>query len=280
MNIQAQRIAAFSVRWGLTLIVSFIILFPLYWILISSFTPQQLAFKTPIDYFPDSFTFKNYMRLFTNLGIGEMASNTFIITIISLLLSIILGVIAAYAFARYEYSKGISLTFKLLIFSAMIPPIVTARPLYDFMKSVNLVDTYTGLTILYTSSLLPFSVLILYNFVKQIPLSLEEAAHVDGANNMQILFKIVFPLMKPAVATISIINFIHCLNEFFIPLFFSHNIDLLSVGITSLPRENEYELPWDLISAMGWFIILPIIIFVMIFEKNIMEGMMAGGVKQ
>ncbi|TDF98782.1 carbohydrate ABC transporter permease [Paenibacillus piri] len=280
MSIRTMKAAAFALRWGLTLIVSFVILFPLYWILISSLTPKQMAFKTPIDYLPDTLTLQNYIHLYKNLGIGEMAYNTLLITAVSLLASIILGVIAAYAFARHDDSKGIDSAFKLLIFSAMIPPIVTARPLYDFMKSVNMVDTFTGLTILYTSSLLPFSVLILYNFVKQIPVSIEEAAHVDGANNMQILFKVVFPLMKPAVATISIINFIHCLNEFFTPLFFSHNISLLSVGITSLPRENDYELPWDLISAMGWFIILPIIIFVLIFEKNIMEGMMAGGVKQ
>lgn len=280
MSTRAQKTAAFALRWSLTLLVAFIILFPLYWIFISSVTPAHLAFQTPIDYFPDSFTLQNYMDLYKNLGIGEMAWNTLVITAVSLLAATVFGVIAAYAFARNDNSKGISWSFRLLIFSAMIPPIVTARPLYDFMMAVGLVDTYSGLTVLYTSSLLPFSVLILYNFVKQIPLNIEEAAHVDGASHLQLLFKIVFPLMKPAVATISIINFIHCLNEFFIPLFFSHNLDLLSVGITSLPRENDYEMPWDLISAMGWFIILPIIAFVMIFEKNIMEGIMAGAVKQ
>ena len=280
MSMKVHEISAFVVRWSLTIIVSIIILLPLYWVFISSITPKGALFKTPIDYFPDQITFQNYVDLFVNLGIGEMAINTLIITTLSLLASVVLGAAAAYSFARFELFKSVNWSFKLLLFSALIPPIVTARPLYDFLKSFQLVDTYLGLTILYTSSLLPFSVLILYNFVKQIPISLEEAAMVDGANFLQILFKIYFPLMKPAIATISIINFIQCLNEFFTPLFFSYKIKVLSVGITTVPRESNFEVPWDLISAMGWFIILPIILFVLIFEKNIMEGITAGGVKQ
>lgn len=280
MNNSTHKIAAFILRWSLTLIVAFIVLLPLYWIFISSITPKGLLFQTPIDYLPDTFTFRNYTDLFVNLGIGEMAYNTLVVTFLSLLASVFLGIAAAYAFSRHDSNRWVDIAFKLLLFSTLIPGIITVRPLYDFMRSVHLIDTFTGLTILYTSSLLPFSVLILHNFLKQIPASIEEAAEVDGANFVQILFKIIFPLMKPAVATISIINLISCLNDLFTPLFFTYKIKVLSVGITIVPRESNFEMPWDLISAMGWFIILPIIIFVMIFEKNIMEGMLAGGVKQ
>ncbi|KHF41554.1 carbohydrate ABC transporter permease [Halalkalibacter okhensis] len=277
---QTHRVARFITRWTLTLIISFIVLFPLYWIFISSVTPKNQLFSTPINYFPSNATIQNYLNLFVELQMGEMIFNTLVITILSLIATIILGTMAAYAFARYEYFKSVSWSFRLLLFSALIPPVITARPLYDFMRSVNLVDTYLGLTILYTSLLLPFSVLILYNFVKQIPMSMEEAAYLDGANFFQVLFKIYFPLMKPAIATISIINFILALNEFFTPLFFSQNIRVLSVGITTVPRESSFQVPWDLISAMGWFIIFPVILFVLIFEKNIMEGITQGGVKQ
>lgn len=92
-------------------------------------------------------------------------------------------------------------------------------------------------------------------------------------------YKILIPLLKPAIATICIINFINCLNEFFIPLFFSQKISVLTVGISTLPRANAYDVPWDLLSAMGCVILLPIIVFVMIFEEKIMDGIMAGGVK-
>lgn len=90
----------------------------------------------------------------------------------------------------------------------------------------------------------------------------------------------VLPLMKPAIATVCIINFITCLNNFFTPLYYSNGIQVLSVAIVQLPlRDNMYGVPWDLVSSMGWIILLPIIIFVAVFEKQIMDGIMAGGVK-
>lgn len=114
----------------------------------------------------------------------------------------------------------------------------------------------------------------------EIPVALEEAANIDGAGFIQRIFYVVIPLMKPAIATVCIINFITCLNNFFTPLFFANNIQVLSVAIVQLPlRDNMYAVPWDLVSSMGWIILLPIIIFVAIFEKQIMEGIMAGGVK-
>jgi ABC-type glycerol-3-phosphate transport system permease component len=120
----------------------------------------------------------------------------------------------------------------------------------------------------------------LTNFVREIPVSLEEAASIDGATFMQTLFHITIPLMKPAIATICIINFISCLNNFFTPLFYSNGISVLSTAITQLPlRDNMYSVPWDLVSAMGWIILCPIIIFVAVFERRIMDGIMAGGVK-
>lgn len=279
MIISKNKAIAFATRWTLTLLIAFIVLFPLYWIFISSITPKQMLFTSPINYIPKIVTFENYVDLFVKLNIGSKTINTLIITFLSIVFSISLCLAAAYAFARYK-SPGLNIAFSLVLFSALIPGIVTARPLYDFMRARKLLDTYQGLTILYTSALIPFTMLILYNFMSQIPISIEEAAEVDGTNFIQKIFYIILPLMRPAVATIAIINFITCINDLFIPLFYSNKIEVLSVAITTIPRESNYQLPWDKISTMGWFMIFPIIIFVMIFEKNIMEGIMAGGVKQ
>ena len=132
---------------------------------------------------------------------------------------------------------------------------------------------------MYTSALIPFSVVILTGFFNEIPITIEEAAEVDGCNFFQKFFLIILPILRPGLATISIINFISCLNDLFTPLFFASKIEVLSVAITTIPRNNAYSVPWDLTSAMGWIILLPIIIFVAIFQKQIMEGIMAGGVK-
>lgn len=274
-----RRFGAFLLRWGLTFLVGLIILVPLYWIFISSITPSESLFQMPIQYFPKKITFDNYVKLFTNLGVLEKTFNTLVISFAALLGTIIFGSLAAYGFTRFK-TRGLNIAKAALLFSALIPGIVTARPLYDFLKSMHLLDTLHGLSLLYTSALMPFTVLILTNFVENIPLTIEEAAEIDGASFVQKMFYVLFPLMRPAVATIAIINFIQCLNDLFHPLFFAGKISTLSLGIVTVPQEFTYQVPWDLISTMGWYIVLPIVIFVMIFEKNIMDGIMAGGVKQ
>lgn len=266
-------------KWVLFAVVAFFILFPVYWIFISSITPPGELFKKPIDYLPDHPTLDSYRFLIENVGLLSKIGSTVIIIGVTLVVGTIICVMGAYAFARFR-SKAISVAFGFIVATMLIPEVVTARPLYEFMQKVKLFDTYPGLIILYISSVIPFTVLILRNFVSEIPVSLEEAASIDGANFVQRLFLVVLPLMKPAIATVCIINFINCLNNFFTPLYYSNGIQVLSVAIVQLPlRDNMYGVPWDLVSAMGWIILLPIIIFVAVFEKQIMDGIMAGGVK-
>lgn len=266
-------------RWILFAIVSFLILFPVYWIFISSITAPGELFKKPIDYLPDHPTLESYKFLIENVGLIDKIGNTVLIVGSTLVIGTILCSMAAYGFSRFR-SKWISIAFAFILATMLIPEVVTARPLYEFMQKVGLYDTYPGLILLYISSVIPFTVLILSNFVGEIPVSLEEAAAIDGATFIQRLVYIVLPLMKPALATVCIINFINCLNNFFTPLYYSNGIQVLSVAIVQLPlRDNMYGVPWDLVSAMGWIILLPIIIFVAIFEKQIMDGIMAGGVK-
>ena len=277
---KAQKAGAAVFKGILILIVSFIILLPLYWIFISSITPSSELFQSPIDYTPDHPTLENYKYLIENVGLVAKVGNTVLIVGVTILFSTLLCVLGAYAFARFSGNKGISLAFGFILASMLIPDIVLARPLYQFMQKVKLYDTYIGLIILYISAVIPFTILILRNFVGEIPVALEEAAAIDGANFVKRVVYVIFPLMKPAIATVCIINFITCLNNFFTPLFFANNIQVLSVSIVQLPlRNNMYAVPWDLVSAMGWIILLPIIIFVAVFEKQIMEGIMAGGVK-
>ena len=265
-------------QWSLTVLTAAIILIPLYWIFISSVKPSTELFTNPIQWIPRHVTLKSYQTLIHTVDIFPQIKNTLIITGVTLILSTAICILASYAFERYP-SKGLSMAYGLIVFSALIPGIVTARPLYDYLRSLKLVDTYPGLILLYTSSLIPFTILILRNYLGSIPIDIEEAAEIDGANHMQKLMFVTLPLMRPAVATVCIINFISCLNEFFIPLFFSQKIKVLTIGISTLPRANAYDVPWDLLSAMGCVILAPIIIFVMIFEENIMDGIMAGGVK-
>lgn len=266
-------------KWVLALLVTFIIVFPLWWIFVSSITPPGELFSSPIKYWPNNPTLDSYKYLINHVDLFRKIWDTFIVVGLSILIGMIVSIAAAFSFARFK-SKGLKLAIAFLLGSMLIPEVVTARPLYDFLKVVNLYDTYTGLVILYVSSIIPFSILILQGFLNDIPESIEESAYIDGCGFFQSLFYITLPMLKPAIATVCIVNFIMCINNFFTPLFFSDSISVLSTAITQLPlRDNMYSVPWDLVSATGFVIILPIIIFVAVFQRQIMEGIMAGGVK-
>jgi len=264
--------------WSATLITALVILVPLYWIFISSITPAHELFTSPINYIPLHPTLKHYQKLFLSLNLNQKMFNTLFITASTLTISTVICLMAAYGFNRYE-SNALKIAQMSIVFSMMVPAIVKARPLYTFIRAVGLHDTFPGLILLYSSNLIPFTMLILGNFLTSIPISIEEAAEVDGANFFQKLLYVTLPLMRPAIATILMINFITCLNDLFTPLYFSNSIEVLSVAITTLPKDDMYSMPWELISSMGWIIVFPIIIFVCVFEKNIMDGIMAGGVK-
>ncbi|MDR4949700.1 carbohydrate ABC transporter permease [Neobacillus cucumis] len=266
-------------KWILALIVAFIILFPIWWIFESSITPAGELFSKPVKYFPEHPTLASYQYLIDNVGLLPKIRDTLIIVGATLIVSTVVSIMAAYGFARFK-SKGLALAVSALLGSMLIPDVVTARPLYEFLQKVGLYDTYTGLIIVYTSGILPFTILILQNFLKDIPSTIEEAAAIDGCGFFQTMFFVILPLLRPAIATVCIVNFISCLNNFFTPLFYSNGISVLATAITQLPlRDNMYSIPWDLVSAMGFLIIFPIIIFVSIFQRQIMEGIIAGGVK-
>lgn len=266
--------------WLLTLGFTFIILFPITWIISSSITDKKYLYTTPVTYFPKEPTLANYQELFHVMDIPNMAVNTLLIACITIIVTILVSFIAAYAFSRVEF-RGKDIIYSLLTFSSMLPMIITLVPLARMMNALKLTDTIWGLSILYISSFIPFTTMIFTNSIYDVPVALDEAAEIDGAGLWRKIFVIVMPLLRPVVATMAIIIFIWSLNEFMIPLVFSSQRAVpLSVGISQVPREIQLAVPWEKISAMGTIIIIPIILFVTIFQRQIMDGLMAGGVKQ
>jgi len=269
-----------AVVWGFTLIVCFIILWPVYWIVKSSFTDATKLYQMPVRYLPINLTLDSYRTLFSYANIRQYFNDTLFIAFAVLLLSVILCALAGYAFARNN-TKAINLVFVFLLFSTMIPGTVTVIPLIVMWRNLQLTDTFPGLIILYFSMVIPFSTLMFTGAVKQIPPSVEEAAMIDGTSLVGAFFRVVFPLLRPIMATLCILNFIACINEFFTPLMFtSKNLKLMSQLMANIPRANQYQLPWDTISAAGCLMLLPTIIFIVCFEKQILEGLMMGSIKQ
>ena len=161
--------------WGVTVVLAFLILFPVFWIFTSSITEKELLFTTPVTYFPDSPTLQNYISLFREVDVGGLALNTLIVAVLAIIGSLTVSLLAAYAFARFKF-RGASTAYSLLVFSAMLPVIMTLIPMFQTYRTLHLHDTHLGLVILYVSGFIPFTTMSFVTFIQQIPYSLEEAA--------------------------------------------------------------------------------------------------------
>lgn len=264
------------------LIFLFVILLPFYWIFISSFTPRYQMFSIPPSYFPSEITFENYAKLVTNIPFFRYYANSLVFALFSSLLSVICAFLGAYALARVRF-PGSNIVFLALIVSIAIPQIGTLVPLFELYKTVGLINNRLGMILLMSSLVLPFTVWIMVSFVQQVPVEIEEAARIDGANLAQALWFVVVPVVKPALGTMVIINFIIAWNELLYPLVFatSSMTKTLSVGLIELAVDPSMGAgrPWDLMSALSVSMIIPVLLLVLFFQRMIVSGLTKGAVK-
>lgn len=265
-------LAVFAVVFGL----------PVYWILLSSVLPGDQLLSDPPTYLTDRPTLDTLERAAGQLPLWEYARNSVVFATVSSLLSVALGFFAAYAFARLRFRASGAAMFGLLMTMAL-PQIATTIPLFQLYSRLGLVDTMRGLILLQSSILLPMTVWLFISFIKQIPVELEQAAYMDGANFAQTIHLVMFPLMKPAFTTLFLLNFITAWNELFYPLVFSSTAAsrTLTIGLVQLTQVNSGAAarPWDLMSALATFMIIPIVLLVAFGQRRIIEGLTAGANK-
>ncbi|RAK08159.1 carbohydrate ABC transporter membrane protein 2 (CUT1 family) [Halanaerobium saccharolyticum] len=255
----------------------FIILVPIYWLFLTALTPRTQLFSVPPNYFPD-FTLQNFRNLIDQVPFLAYLTNSILFAFGAIILSVILSFLAAYGFARIEVPGSNFLLFALVLTMA-IPEIVTVVPLFQVLRNLNMIDTIRGLVMVMGSVLVPFSVWVLVTFVKRVPVEMEEAAIVDGANLPQVLFYIVIPAMKPSLVTVTIINFINAWNNLLYPLVFSSSVraKTLTVSITEIfQARTPYGRPWELISTLGVTMVVPMIILVFVAQRGIVSGLTSG----
>lgn len=271
----------FLIYLGVALFL-FIILLPFYWIFISSFTPKYQMFSIPPRWFPSEITFENYINLVDNIPFFRYYLNSLVFALFSSLLSVMLSFLAAYALARMRF-KGSNIIFLIFVVSIAIPQIGTLVPLFEMYKSLQMINSRFGMILLMSSLILPFTVWTMVSFIQQLPEEMEEAARIDGANLVQVLWQIVVPVVKPAIATMVIINFIISWNELLFPLVFatSSATKTLSVGLVELAVDPAMGSgrPWDLMSALSVSMIIPVLLLVLFFQRLIVSGLTKGAVK-
>lgn len=260
----------------------FVILLPFYWIVISSFTPKFQMFSIPPRWFPSQITFENYVNLTRNIPFFRYYANSLLFALGSAFVSVLLAFLAAYALARVKF-PGSNIVFLIFIVSIAIPQIGTLVPLFEMLKTANMINSRTGMILIMASQITPFTVWTMVSFIQQVPVEIEEAARIDGASLAQTLLKVVVPVVKPALATMVIINFIISWNELLYPLVFATSAatKTLSVGLVELAVDPTMGAgrPWDLMSAMSVGVIIPVLILVLFFQRLIVSGLTKGAIK-
>src|SRR3954447_1690224 len=269
-------------RWSLLIaIVVIFALIPVLWIV-------SLSFKTAATVgdgrvIPQQWTLDNYSALFTGGFDSPMLRpliNSILIALIATVIAVTLAAFTAYAIARLTFpGKALVLGGALAI--SMFPPISVVGPLFQMWRSLGLYDTYPGLIIPYLTFALPLAIYILVAFFREIPWDLEEAAQVDGATPFQAFRRIIFPLAAPGVFTAAILVFIFAWNDFVfaISLTSSNASRTVPGALAFFTGESQFTSPTGNIAAAAVLVTVPIIIFVLIFQRRIVAGLTAGAVK-
>lgn len=253
-------------------------LFPALWILLTSFKTEAELTQKPITWLPHAATLRNYSQAFSDQPLLTFLFNSVMVALLSTALTLLVSVLAAYALAR------LNLRFRGLIMSVIIAvstfPLVTLLvPLFETMRALNLLNTWTALILPYTVLSLPVCTLVLTSFFEAIPRDLENAAMIDGCTRFGALFKVVVPLSAPGVFTAGILAFVNSWDEFLLALSFNSNPGLRTLPVGIQLYQGEFAFPWPVISAALVVGIVPVAILIVIFQERVVSGLTAGGLK-
>lgn len=252
-------------------------LIPLLMIIMNSFKSMRDIFLKPFS-FPIRPVAQNYVDAWNQGRIGTGYLNSILIAVISVIGIIIISSMFAYAISKYEF-PGRQTLYTYCMLGLALPVRLAVIPIFILMKNLGLINSRLGLIIIYISVNIPFSVFLLRNFIDGVPNEIEEAAQIDGANPIQIYWKIILPLIKPALSIVSIVCFINVWNDFFFPLLFINDRSKATITLAVSTFFGDYSNQWNLLFAGLSLSILPSIVLFLIFSKQFIAGMTQGAIK-
>ena len=256
---------------------SILVLFPVWVMVVNSFKTRLSIYSNPF-WIPEKWNFKNYESVLGSSDFLNYFKNSLIVVILSLVLVIIVGSLAAYALANWK-SKLSGLTFFFLIVGMMLPIKIASVKLLAMMKGLGLLNTIWSLIPIYVAMGIPISVFVLTTFIRSVPGELTESGFIDGAGRFKIFRVIVLPLLKPAVATVVIYNLVPFWNDLWFPLIFisDEKSKTLLLGVTRL--FGQYQTDWSKVLAVLTLSALPVILLYLAMSSQFIKGLTAGAVK-
>jgi trehalose/maltose transport system permease protein len=262
----------------LVAVIVVVAVFPFYYAIITSLKSGTTLFQ--IDYWPKMISFGNYRTVFTEGTFLRNLLNSLFISSVVVAISLFLGITAAYALGRIRF-RGRSLLLFTILSVSMFPQVALLAGLFELIRTLGLYNSPFALIFSYMIFTLPFTVWVLTPFARDLPIEIEEAAILDGATPWIIISRVFLPLMWPALATTGLLAFIGAWNEFLFALTFTSNNEqrTVPVAIALLSGNSQFEIPWGNIMAASVIVTVPLVILVLVFQRKIISGLTAGGVK-
>ena len=260
---------------GLVVINGF---FPALWILLTSLKREVELVQKPITWWPQEATLQNYVQAFTDQPLLIYMKNSFAVAGLSTVVSLLVSAFAAYAIARLNLRRR-QLILTCIVGSSMFPLVTLLVPIFETMRALGLLNTYTALVLPYVVLNLPVCTLVLVGFFQSIPRDLENAAMIDGCTRLGALWRVVVPLAAPGVFTAGILAFVNAWDEFLLALSLNASAVMrtLPVGITLY--QGEFSFPWPIISAALIVAIVPVAVLIAVFQERVVSGLTQGGLK-
>jgi trehalose/maltose transport system permease protein len=272
--------------WSLIAFILVYTIFPFYWAIATAVKPDSEIASTPAVYWPKQISWSHFEYVFENGDFLKALRNSAIVSAVTVLLSLAIGSLGAYALGRMRF-RGRTFTLYLILSMTMFPAIAILGSLFRmirgdwFLNTPNIYNSWWALIVTYLTFTLPFTVWVLTNFFKAMPGELEEAALVDGASALRTFWEILLPLALPGLVTTGLLAFIAAWNEFLYALTFTQNYDARTapVAIASFSGNTQYEYPFGNVMAASVVVTLPLVVLVLIFQRKILGGLTAGAVK-
>lgn len=280
LDLTTRRLLGRAGLYALVAAISLFCLFPFYFAIVTSLKSGTELFSTRL--WPAAPSLKNYVALFTvaEQPFARHIANSLGASMLVVVVSLFLGVTAAYALGRIRF-RGRSLLLLTVLAVSMFPQVAVLSGMFELMQAIGFYNHWWGLALPYMIFTLPFTVWVLTTFVRELPKELEEAAIMDGCSPWGIISRVFLPVMWPALVTTGLLAFIAAWNEFMFALTFvlDNQQRTVPVSISLISGADKYEIPWGKIMAASVLVTLPLIVLVLAFQRKIVGGLTSGAVK-
>ena len=273
-------VAENAIKYVVLFLILLFLLFPVYWVTITSFKTNMEAYLYPPSFFPLAPTVQSYLNLVTkNSDFFIYYKNNFIVSGVTAFFTTILALLSGYALSRFHFKWNKWIMAGLLT-SQMFPIISRMISLYIQLRKIHLIDTLQGLILALIAAMLPFTVILMASFYDGIPKEIEEAAYIDGAGRLSILFRMAIPLVKPGIVAVAIYSFLMTWDDYLhaVTLIQTDSLRTLSAGV-ALRYLGELSYDWSLINTISIVGMLPMIVIFFALQKYMVKGLVAGAVK-